>query len=104
MIKHSKFNRLDWPLAAIYGLLASFGLLMILSASSLEADAKYGDSLRFVVRQAAGITVGLSITLGILVTPMRWLQRAGWPVFIASLLSLLMSHTPLAHPTNGATR
>lgn len=100
----SRFSRLDWPLAVIYGLLASFGLLMILTASSLEADAKYGDSLRFVVRQSAGIIVGLSITAGILMTPMKWLRRAVWPGFITSLLSLLMILTPLAHTANGATR
>lgn len=101
---HRKLNRLDWPLAVVYGLLAGFGLLMILSASSLEADAKYGDSFRFVVRQSFGIGVGLTITLGILATPIRWLRKAVWPVYGLSMASLLMVLTPLAHTANGATR
>lgn len=101
---HRKLNRLDWPLAVTYGLLAGLGLLMILSASSLEADAKYGDAFRFVVRQSFGIGVGMALTLGILATPMRLLRRLVWPVYAVSTLSLLMVLTPLAHTANGATR
>lgn len=99
-----RLARLDWPLLAAYAFLATFGLLMILSASSLEADAKYGNSFRFVTRQAAGISVGLALSVGLLMTPMKWLRKAVWPAFITTLLSLLLILTPLAHTANGATR
>ncbi|MCA9569164.1 MAG: cell division protein FtsW [Myxococcales bacterium] len=99
-----KLTRIDWPLAVIYGLLAGLGVLMILSASSLEADARYGDAFRFVVRQVAGIGVGLTLTTAILLTPIRVLRRLVWPAYVTSLLSLLMVLTPLAHTANGATR
>jgi len=95
---------LDWPLAVIYVVLSGFGLLMILSASSLEADAQYGDALRFVTRQFAGIVVGVGLSIGLFMVPMKWLRKAVWPVFGASLVGLGMVLTPLAHSANGATR
>ncbi|MCB9679786.1 MAG: cell division protein FtsW [Alphaproteobacteria bacterium] len=95
---------LDWPLLATYVVLAGFGLLMILSASSLEADAEYGNALRYVTRQAAGIAGGCMISLGILVAPIAWLRKAVWPSFVLALGGLLMILTPLAHSANGATR
>jgi cell division protein FtsW len=100
----TRLSRLDWPLAVVYAALAAFGLLMILTASSLEADAEYGNSLRYVIRQSAGIGVGLTLTAGILLTPMKWLRRAIWPGYVGTLLSLLLILTPLAHTANGATR
>ena len=98
------FKSLDWPLAGLYVVIAGFGLLMILSASSLEADAEYGDALRYVVRQMAGIGGGVALTAVIVMSPMRWLRKAVWPAFALSLVGLLMILTPLAHSANGATR
>ncbi|MEZ4317566.1 MAG: putative peptidoglycan glycosyltransferase FtsW [Myxococcota bacterium] len=95
---------LDWPLLVLYGVLAGFGLLMILSASSLEADAEYGNALRYVTRQAAGIAGGCAISAALLMAPVSWLRKAIWPVFVLALLGLLMVLTPLAHTANGATR
>lgn len=97
-------TRLDWTLVGLYVALATFGLFMVLSASSMEADADYRDPFRFVVRQGAGLAVGVGLSVGLLMAPMAWLRRAIWPVFVGSLLGLLMVLTPLAHTANGATR
>lgn len=94
----------DWALLALWSFLALLGLLMILSASSLAADARYGDSMRFVVRQLAGLGMGIGISAGLMLTPKTWLRRLVWPAFIAAFIGLLMVLTPLAHTANGATR
>lgn len=94
----------DWPLLVLWSMLAGLGLLMILSASSMQADAKYGDSMRFVVRQVAGLGLGVVFTGVLLATPRAWIRRLVWPSFLLAFGGLLMVLTPLAHTANGATR
>lgn len=94
----------DWPLFTITVLLAGLGLLMILSASSLDADATFGNAFHFVSRQAMGLMGGFVIATGIVLAPWSWLRRSAWPfyLFVLLLMSLVMS--PLGHEVNGAVR
>ncbi len=96
--------RWDWPLLGIAGTLAGFGLLMILSASSLDADATYGNALHFVTRQGAGIALGAMTSMVLMALPWAWVRRGMWPLYGATLMSLLLVLTPLGHTANGATR
>ncbi len=94
----------DWPLFGITVVLAGLGLLMILSASSLEADARYGDALHFVTRQALGLVAGGVVATAIALAPWSWLRRAAWPFYLLVLVLLALVMSPLGHEANGAAR
>lgn len=94
----------DWPLVGIAATLAGFGLLMILSASSLGADATYGDALHFVTRQVSGIVAGgLAAALAM---RLSWtaLRKGAWPAYLGTLALLVAVMSPLGHQAKGATR
>jgi cell division protein FtsW len=97
-------ERWDWPLLGFAGTLAGFGLLMILSASSLDADATYGNALHFVTRQGIGLVVGVVAATVLMIVPWSWVRRAMWPAYGVTLASLLLVLTPLGHSAKGATR
>jgi cell division protein FtsW len=94
----------DWPLFIASLVLAGLGLVMILSASSLEADAQYGDALHFVIRQGAGLFGGVVLATATVVAPHRWFRRAGWPVYVCALIGLFLVLSPLGNEAKGATR
>lgn len=95
---------LDWPLLGIAVVLACVGLLMITSASSLDADARYGNALHFAGRQGVALVAGLVCAGLVLRAPWAWIRGSVWPVYAASLVALALVMTPLGHSANGATR
>lgn len=97
-------RRLDWWLLGAVVLLIGFGMLMILSASSLKADATYGDPLHFVVRQAGGLAMGVVFATSLVFVPFEWLRKLSWPVYLLGLVGLLLVFTPLGHRAYAATR
>jgi cell division protein FtsW len=97
-------RRLDWWLVGAVVLLLGFGVLMILSASSLYADARYGDPLHFIARQGMGIGLGLALLVGILLTPFEWVRKAAWPAYLIGLVGLILVFTPLGYKAYAATR
>ena len=94
----------DWTLFFTTILLAGLGLLMILSASSLSADAMFGDAMHFVTRQVAGLGLGVMLGLGVLAMPWTKLRSMSWPAYGVTILLLLAVMSPLGHSVNGATR
>lgn len=94
----------DWWLLGTTTALAGFGLLMILSASSVRADADYGDAFRFVTRQSLALLMGVTASLIILRVPWHWLRQSAWPTYLISLGMLVVVMTPAGHEANGASR
>lgn len=94
----------DWPLLGFASVLASLGLLMILSASSLDADATYGNAFHFVTRQLVGLGLGAGLVVVVLSVPWGWLRQSVWLAYGASFLSLLAVMSPLGHSAKGAAR
>ena len=94
----------DWPLLAIAATLCATGLLMILSASSLEADATYGNALHFVTRQGIGLLMGAGLSAVVLSTPWRFVRKGAWAAYAAALVSLGLVMSPLGHSAKGAAR
>lgn len=86
--------------AAILG----FGLLMVYSASSVEALKEYGDSTYFLVRQAAFIAFGLVCAAFASRIPLRaWEGYAVWVPW--AVIAVLLVLTLVAGVNvNGATR
>ncbi len=90
--------------AACLAAILAFGLLMVYSASSVEALKTYGDSLYFFKRQLMWILVGLvlfavaaKIPLGVWRTGVIWVA---WGIILVMLLAVLVA----GQGSRGATR
>jgi cell division protein FtsW len=77
------------------GLLAGLGLLMVLSASSVNAYVNYGDAYYFVKRQIFFLFMGLIAVVVILKMPLRALRVLGWFGLAVSAILLILTYTPL---------
>jgi cell division protein FtsW len=97
-------RRLDWWLLGTVVLFLGYGLLMILSATSLVADQRYTDPFHYILRQGAGVVGGLTLATAVVLTPWTWLRRAAWPAYLAGLVGLMLVFTPLGHTAYAATR
>ena len=93
---------------ALVGTLLAVGLVMVLSASSVAAFARTGDSYTYLKRQA--IWAGTGVVLMLVVSRVdyhRW-RRWAWPLLGVTALLLLIPLLPFTHaitPTiNGARR
>lgn len=74
--------------------LVGTGLVMVLSASSVSAFARYGDSFLFVQRQAAYAVVGVGAMLfASRMRPDAW-RRLAWPLLFATLALLALVLMP----------
>ena len=91
---------LSRPLASYYlllsaaGLLLVFGLVMVLSASSVTAYAEYKSSYYYFIRQAMWIAMGLPvffIASRLSIRAFRWLA---YPVLVVSFVLLLAVMVP----------
>ncbi len=82
-------GRFDWVLFLTATGLAAFGLLMMLSASSQQADRIYGNAFHFVGRQTSALGMGLALSLASYLVPWRQMKRAGL-VFYGVVFSLLV--------------
>jgi cell division protein FtsW len=100
-----KVSGIDWPLLVTALALAAFGMLAILSASSLGADATYENRFHFVLRQSTGLVIGAAVGAAVVGIPYAWLRRLAWPLWLVSVVLLVAVLTPwLGHTAKGATR
>jgi cell division protein FtsW len=95
----------DWWIVLIVLSLTFFGLVMVFSASAIEAVESTGSPYHYLIRQgiAAGIgLVGLVIFSRI---PSHRLARVGWVLYFACLVGLVAVFIPgVGHKANGAIR
>ncbi len=96
------FSRLDKPLLIVTIIFFIFGLIMILSASSMESFMRYNYSLyHYFIRQAIFLAVGLIAFLFILILPTKNYKKiANFLIFVVliSLAGLLI----YGHSANNA--
>ena len=103
LIRHA----LDTPLASLYlvltttGLLIGLGVLMVLSASSVYAEVNYGDPYYFAKRQVMFLVIGLGAAWLLTRVSPRMLRSIGWPALIITLILLMLTFTPLGVTVNG---
>src|SRR5450759_6043282 len=103
LIRHA----LDTPLASLYlvltttGLLIGLGVLMVLSASSVYAEVNYGDPYYFAKRQVMFLAIGLGLAWLLTRVSPRFLRAIGWPALIITLILLMLTFTPLGVTVNG---
>lgn len=99
---HDNTGGWDWWLSLTTVALAAFGLLMMLSASSQEADHTYGNALHFVSRQVSALGLGLGMALGVLMLPWRALRKGSMWFYLVVFGLLLLVYTQPA--VNGSHR
>src|SRR5262249_46829614 len=87
---------------AVFGLLTMFGLVMVLSASSVQSFAEDGSSYVVFSRQLTYCAAGLVVFWIGLRLPLRLIRRASLPFFVACLVLLVLVLTPLGSKINGA--
>ncbi|MFB2555307.1 putative lipid II flippase FtsW [Herbiconiux liangxiaofengii] len=82
--------------------LVGFGLVMVLSASSVDARIDSGNSFDVFLRQGTFALIGVPMMLLAARLPARFWLRVAWPVLVAGCaLQLVVLLTPLGVSVNG---
>ncbi|MFG6193833.1 putative lipid II flippase FtsW [Nonomuraea sp. JJY05] len=87
---------LDKPLTTYYliimcsALLLALGLMMVLSASSVEALQKTGSPFSWFFKQSLSAAVGLPVMWACSRLPVKFFRWAGYPMMALSILALVM--------------
>ncbi|WP_292144392.1 FtsW/RodA/SpoVE family cell cycle protein [Butyrivibrio sp.] len=94
---------IDYSLVFIVLFLLAFGLVMLYSTSSYEANLDYGDSAYYFKHQLGPTIIGLGAMIFMSYFPYRILKKFAFPIYAvaAGLLFLLI---PLGKTINGAKR
>ena len=94
----------DYGLVFIVLFLLAFGLVMLYSTSSYEANLELGDSAYYLKHQLAAIVVGVGLMMILSRFPSyRVLNRLAVPAYAAAAVLLLMI-IPFGYTANGAKR
>jgi cell division protein FtsW len=98
--RHSADQALDRPLASYYLLLGAstllliIGLMMVLSASSVESYTKYGTSYHYFLKQLMWVGLALPAAFVASKLPHRFLRRLAWLGLGASTALLVLTQMP----------
>ncbi|CAM3537319.1 putative lipid II flippase FtsW [Nocardioides dubius] len=84
-------------------LLLTIGMIMVLSASSVHAYSKYGDSYMVVKRQLMWVGIGLPLAFVAARMPQKVLRALTWPGLLVAMVLLALTQTPLGVSVNGNT-
>ena len=95
------------PLAPYYlllgatGLLLAIGLVMVLTASSVDSYEHHGNSYYWATKQLMWVGVGLPCAWVATRLPLRLLRFAAWPMLLVSIALLALTQTSLGVEVNG---
>ncbi|HLC21101.1 MAG TPA: putative lipid II flippase FtsW [Candidatus Methylomirabilis sp.] len=97
--------RYDRLLCTASLLLVGIGVVMVYSSSAIKAQEKYGDPFLFLKKQLLWTVIGLAVMVWAMHRDYRAFQRYAPPLFLASLLLLLVVLIPsVGVKVNGARR
>lgn len=102
-------HALDRPLTSYYlllvapALLLTLGLVMVLSASSVDAFENHGSSYFWVRRQLIWVVVGLPSAWIASRMPVQAVRQLAWPGLFLAIGLLTLTQTPLGVEVNGNT-
>lgn len=100
-------SMLDRPLTSYHLVLGSaallliVGVMMVLSASSVNAYLSHGDSYFYIKRQVIFLAVGLGGAFTIMKSPPATLRVLGWFGLAVAMVLLILTYTPLGISVNG---
>ena len=90
-------GKLDIPFLSLVLVLLSVGLVMLFSASYAYSDTNFGNSYRFISRQAIFAVVGVAIMLGVSLIDYHIYKKFAWIFYFGTvgLLALLLVLPPM---------
>ncbi len=102
--KKKKESYFDYSLLFITIFMLCFGVVMIYSASSYEAQDTFQDAYRYVKNQIMGIAVGVVISGVFLFFDYHIWSKFSFLIYLGSIVTILLVLTPLGIEANGARR
>ncbi|MGF1662388.1 MAG: FtsW/RodA/SpoVE family cell cycle protein, partial [Kineosporiaceae bacterium] len=90
-----------WVVLGCGSFLLVFGLVMVLSASSVESYAATGSPFGTATRQAVFAGVGVVAAVAAARLPVRWWRRLAWPVLLLAVGLQAAVFTPLGFEFQG---
>lgn len=94
----------DYTMFFIIIFLLLFGLVMLYSTSSYEANIKFGDSAYYLKKQALASAIGFVGMIVIMFMDYHIVQRFALIGYVVSLVLILLVLTPLGYEAGGARR
>lgn len=94
---------MDYSLLFIVLFLVGFGMVMVFSSSSYEANLKLGDSTRYLRQQLFASILGLAAMMVVANIPYHFWERFAVPAYIGSVVLILLI-IPFGYSSGGATR
>ena len=94
----------DYTLLFVVIFLVGFGLIMIYSASSYEANLDYNDPAYYMKRQAIAAALGLVAMIFVSFIPTEFFSKFSLSYYVIGAVGLFLLLTPLGVEVNGATR
>lgn len=95
---------IDYSLLFIVIFLLVFGLVMIYSTSSYDANIKFNDAAYYLKKQALATLVGFGLMFFMVFFDYHFLARFGAIAYVVSLVLICLVLTPLGYEINGARR
>lgn len=103
--KRQSENFFDYSLLFVVLFLLGFGLVMIYSTSSYEANLQFGDSTFYLKKQVFATIIGLAAMIVVANIPYHFWERFSTIAYIGSAIMIPMVLVPgLSYSANGATR
>lgn len=97
-------NYFDYSLLFIVIFLLCFGLVMLYSTSSYNAQVKFGSSTFYLMKQLRATAIGIVAMLLVTRINYRIWEKFAIIGYVLSLISILLVLTPLGEEINGARR
>lgn len=94
---------MDYSLLFIVLFLLGFGMVMVFSTSSYEANLDYGDSTHYLKQQLFASILGLVVMIVVSNIPYHFWERFAALAYIVSAVLILLI-IPFGHESGGATR
>lgn len=94
----------DYSLLFIVLFLLGFGLIMIYSVSSYEANLEYGDAAYYLKKQLFSSALGLVAMIVTALIPYHFWERFATLGYVVSAVLILLVVTPLGRESHGARR
>ncbi len=94
----------DYTMLFIVVFLMLFGLVMLYSTSSYEANIKFEDPAFYFKKQAVASAIGIAVMLFIMLLDYHIVQRFALFAYIVSLVLILLVLSPLGYEAGGARR
>lgn len=96
---------IDWTLLGLVMTLASFGVLMVASASMSLSESYYGSPWHIVQKHCLFLALGVAAALVFAMVPSQLWQRYGWVLILLTFIVLVMVLIPgLGRRVNGSQR